>query len=87
MRTIQTRIDDLEKRVNELTTKDLEYVFFSKTESDGSVFYKVDRGSGKEWITKEEFHRFEEENYKDNSKKIIILDRRIFGGKSSIEDF
>jgi len=86
MRTIQSRIDDLEKQADAIVTKDLQYVFFSRTNSDGSIFYQVDRGFGKEWINKVEFNEFEDENYKDKSKPIIIFDISLFGGKSGIEN-
>jgi len=86
MRTIQARIGDLEKQVDAIATKDLSYVFFSKTDSDGSTLYQVNRGSRREWINKAEFDKFEKENYKDKATPIIIFDISLFGGKSGIEN-
>lgn len=78
MSIIQTRIDNIEKRINELSKNDLWYVFRSKIDSDGSTLYQVDRGSEKEWINEAEFDKFTEENYKDKTKPFIILTRGFY---------
>ena len=74
MIAIQTRIDNLEKRVDKISTTDLSYVFISKIDIDGSTLYDVDRDSGREWVNKTEFDKYIEGcNYEDKSKPIIIL--------------
>lgn len=74
MNTIQTRINNLEKQVNSISGKNISYIFCSKVDSNGSILYQVDRGSGYQWITKSEFNKFIEKNYPDKSIPFLIID-------------
>ena len=88
MKTVQTRIAEIEKQADAIVTKDLRYIFFTKIDDDGSMLYQVDIESGKEWISKEEFDKYIEScNYKDKSKPFIIFDIPIFGSESGIRKY
>jgi len=75
MRTIQTRIENLEKQVVGIVVKDLSYIATTKKDSDGSTLYRLGTDpENRPWMTEAEFDTYIEENYKDKSKPIVIFD-------------